>query len=497
MSTHLSRIYSFFKSDVRFLIVLILLFVILRIPSLIEPSWYGDEGIYQVIGRALREGRGLYTEIWDNKPPLLYLIYAIANSDLYMVKMFSIFFGAVSIFSFYKLARLLFEKRFPSILSTTFFGIAFALPILEGNIANAENFFLLPVISAMYFFVRYLKTHTAKYLAFAGVLLSVGFLFKTVVVFDVAAVVFILAAVSARKTDEIVLRTQLSLQTLLKNRTVFIFFGIAFAALPLLTALYFLVKGAFIPFFVSTFLSNIDYVGQENSLGFPMGMLFLKVIILGSILFLIFYFRQKLTFTHFFILVWLAWSLFSAYFSDRPYIHYMLVLLPATSLLIGSLAVKDRLLKIKILVLICLFLVVNYRFEFYKKNIPYYTNYISYIAGSKSIDEYQSFFDRVTPSYYSLAQFIQSHTESQDEILYWGDGGQVYYLANKLPPSRYIVAYHITFLPGALEETQRAVLAKKPKYIIQSKQDPEFNSVAYGYELKYRIDGSNIYERQL
>ncbi|HEX8932414.1 MAG TPA: hypothetical protein VF810_04620, partial [Patescibacteria group bacterium] len=51
-----------------------LIFFLLRLPSLIEPDWYGDEGIYQTIGMALHKGSFLYTQIWDNKPPLLYLV---------------------------------------------------------------------------------------------------------------------------------------------------------------------------------------------------------------------------------------------------------------------------------------------------------------------------------------------------------------------------------------------------------------------------------------
>ena len=43
------------------------LFVVLRFPSLFEPNWYGDEGIYQSIGFGLRSGRQFYTGVWDNK----------------------------------------------------------------------------------------------------------------------------------------------------------------------------------------------------------------------------------------------------------------------------------------------------------------------------------------------------------------------------------------------------------------------------------------------
>ena len=53
--------------------------VFLRVPSLFEPYWYGDEGIYLTIGRAMRSGMELYREVHDNKPPLLYVVAAIAS----------------------------------------------------------------------------------------------------------------------------------------------------------------------------------------------------------------------------------------------------------------------------------------------------------------------------------------------------------------------------------------------------------------------------------
>jgi len=67
-----------------FLITISFLFFLLRFPSLFEPDWYGDEGIYQVLGLGINAGRLLYRDIFDNKPPLLYLVYSFVNSDLYL-----------------------------------------------------------------------------------------------------------------------------------------------------------------------------------------------------------------------------------------------------------------------------------------------------------------------------------------------------------------------------------------------------------------------------
>jgi 4-amino-4-deoxy-L-arabinose transferase-like glycosyltransferase len=46
------------------------LLALLRLPSFFEPAWYSDEAGYTTAARSLLEGRGLYSGIWSNKPPL-------------------------------------------------------------------------------------------------------------------------------------------------------------------------------------------------------------------------------------------------------------------------------------------------------------------------------------------------------------------------------------------------------------------------------------------
>ena len=133
-----------------FLLALSLVFFLLRLPSLFEPYWYGDEGIYQAIGITLRDGGTLYQDAFDNKPPLLYVIYAIFNSEQYLVRAASLVFGIASVWAYLLLAKLLFPKKSRWILyfTTALFAVLFGLPLLEGNIANAENFMLFPIISS-------------------------------------------------------------------------------------------------------------------------------------------------------------------------------------------------------------------------------------------------------------------------------------------------------------------------------------------------------------
>src|SRR3989304_10019309 len=83
---------------------------ILRIPSFFEPYSYGDEMIYLTLGEAIRRGIPLYSGIHDNKPPLLYILAAIAGS-LFWFKAILTLWLLVTIFIFWKLTEVLFPKN--------------------------------------------------------------------------------------------------------------------------------------------------------------------------------------------------------------------------------------------------------------------------------------------------------------------------------------------------------------------------------------------------
>src|SRR3989344_476702 len=64
------------KKEYILLALILFLTFLFRLPSLFEPFWYGDEGIFAAVGRNLNLGGVLYQTAWDNKPPMIYLTYA-------------------------------------------------------------------------------------------------------------------------------------------------------------------------------------------------------------------------------------------------------------------------------------------------------------------------------------------------------------------------------------------------------------------------------------
>lgn len=477
-----------------YLLFLFTLFFLLRSPSLIEPHWYGDEGIYQVLGKAINQGRVLYSEIWDNKPPLLYITYALFNSDQFAVRFASLLSGIVATILLFFLSQKLFKNLHASIVTTILFTLLFATPYVEGNIANAENFMLLPVIAAAFLLFTLSTKQNVKYSSFfiAGLFLGVAFLFKIVALFDFAAFFLFLLFVYLPEKLSITKLKKLPLQTL----------GLVICGFltPLvITVLWFASQNALTDFIRATFFGNIGYVGWGNNFIIPQGFLILKILILATTMMLLFLQRNRLTKPALFILIWLAFGLFNAFFSQRPYTHYVLVILPSICLLVGLLiAVKNTRLKISIAgILLTILILITTNFNFYPlgKTFLYYQNAFLFIAGGKDVPTYQAFFDRKTPRDYEVASFIKNNTKKADNVFIWGDSAQIYALADKLPLDKYTVAYHITQNKHAVSDLQARLDTTQPKYIIILAEAPKFPFRLSVYNGPLIINGTLIYEK--
>src|SRR3989337_991757 len=132
------------------LFILLIIVFVLRIPSFLEPYAYGDEMIYLTLGEAIRRGIPLYSEIHDNKPPLLYVMAAIAG-NLFWFKALLTLWLLTTVFIFWKLTEVLFpQNRRAQKIATIIFALLTTLPLLEGNIVNAELFMIGPIILAFF-----------------------------------------------------------------------------------------------------------------------------------------------------------------------------------------------------------------------------------------------------------------------------------------------------------------------------------------------------------
>ncbi|MDP2585811.1 MAG: glycosyltransferase family 39 protein [Candidatus Levybacteria bacterium] len=505
-----------------FVIFIIFLFFILRLPSLFEPLWYGDEGIYQVIGTSLNHGKLLYSQIFDNKPPLLYWLYSIFQSDQFSIRLVSLVFGALSVIMFFFLSKKLFKsekKNNIPYLTTIIFAFLFGLPVLEGNIANAENFMLLPIIASAFLLLNSQKSNPnrspinpcppslrsgagrralsfiparhrcAQALAgglnhyfFAGLILGVAFLFKIVAIFDLAAFLVFCFIINFN-----------SLKKEIKLFSIIIGFLIPISLVSVL----FISNGTFMDFIKAAFISNLSYISYGNKIGSLPFLLLIKSALLGGFLFFALMKRKKINQPTLFVSIWFAFSLFNTYFSQRPYTHYLLVLIPSLSLMVGAFLFDKKYRKIIVVFFIIVLLTIAKTFGMpnFNKSINYYQNFISYVLDEKTMAQYQAFFDRNTPSDYEVARFIKPKLSKNDTIFVWGDNAQLYQLIGVVAPTKYVVAYHISNYKDGPENTRIAIEKTKPKFIVIIASNNPIPFSLIGYSSKININKATIYER--
>ena len=470
------------------LILFSFLFFLLRLPSLYEPYWYGDEGVYQAVGMLIRSGESLYSGAWENKPPLLLVIYALFNSDQFALRSLSLVFGLISLWFFFLTSRTLFPaSKYAPGVSTAAFLFIFGTRLIEGNIANAENFMILPIMISAYLVVStdlWKKLWHIKSFTAAGLILSLAFFIKIVAIFDFFAFSSFLLITKGDLLKE-------------KIRNKLIPFSIGFILLPIAIASYFLLTNNFKGFLDALLLQNITYVGFGNELLIPQGFLYLKAILLVAFVGVVFILRNKLERRIIFVILWFAFSLFNAFFSQRPYTHYLITLLPSFALLIG-LVIEEKRFKLPLLgILIAGFIVVNYTFNLKFEFISHYTNLVSFFTNKISLSQYQAFFDTNTPRDYEIAMYIKINTMENERVFIWGNNAQVYKLSNKTPITRYTVAYHITNFPNGIPEMEEAISNKKPGLIVVMPNVVPFPLALNNYNEKIIISDAIIYERVL
>jgi len=434
--------------------------LVLRIPSFFEPYSYGDEMIYLSLGEAIRRAIPLYSQIHDNKPPLLYVIAAIAGS-LFWFKVILAIWHLATVFVFWKLSELLFPKnKRLHVVSTVIFALLTTLPLLEGNIANAEIFMIGPTMLAFYILLS--KKLNFKSIFISGLLFSVATLYKVPAAFDIPAIVF-LWIITLKKAN---------INNLKKVARNTLYLAAGFLTPILLTFIWYFVRGAAFEYLVAAYLQNVGYLSswrpddsQKSFFEKNMPLLIRMAVVFVGHIFL-YLKRKRLSKQFVFISSWLLLSLFAVTLSERPYPHYLIQSIPAVSLLLGMFFSLNNFEQVLVIMPLTLFVFVPYYFNFWRyPTVPYYSNFIKFAAGKLNKEAYLITYGSHVPRNYKIADFIASSTKESEKVFVWGDGTAIYALSRRLPPGKYVADYHIRDF-STPEETVNSLNQNMPSYII-------------------------------
>lgn len=473
------------------LFVILLTVFVLRIPSFFEPYSYGDEMIYLTLGEAIRRGIPLYSGIHDNKPPLLYIIAAVSGS-LFWFKAILGIWSLVTIFLFWKLSVVLFPKneRLQKI-STGIFALLTTIPLLEGNIINAELFMIGPTIAALLILLT--KELNFKNTFAAGLFFSLAALFKIPAFFDIPAVIILWLIVPKKY----------NLVTLKKIGLRLIYLGLGFMIPIALTFIWYSFRGAFKEYFIAAYLQNIGYLStfRPGDVAKPFlernGPLLIRfgITLIGVLI--MFLRRRKLSPQFIFITSWLLMTLFAVTLSERPYPHYLIQSVGPISLLLGMLFTLRNIEQVLVILPLTftLFVPVYYKFWHYP-TFPYYARFVNFALGKITKDQYLSTFGGQVQRNYKIANYLLSLTKPQEKVFVWGDSSPIYALSRRLPPGKYVADYHIRDFSNPVEVMNGLRNSPPPFIVVLPNSNPFPELIIFlrnNYTLAESIDDAQVW----
>lgn len=473
-----------------YLIGILLLTFLLRIPSLYEPFWYTDENIYYFVANGLNKGLALYKNLFEISLPFKYYLLA------YILKALGPTLWSARIFLSYwvcilELFMYLLGKKFVSpnvgLIAALITGILLSNPYLEGFIFNNEIIYILPVVVGFWLFVK-------ERLLLSGLMFGLAFLTKFPAIFEfmglITYCIFWIDRVDKKLTK---------IKPLL----------LGFSTPLLLTAFFFTITNNISYLLEATLSRNINYISATNQLLTPFDLLFLKFVALILITLLGFKLLKKSGKPWFInlTLLWLLFTLLGAVFSGKSYTHYLIPSLIPLSFLISYSVCK--LISFKtlgiVLSLAILYLGINGFFvlpQRYFYNLSYYPNFFNYILGRLDASDYYDTFDKRVNTSLLAASIVKEKTQDNAKVFVWGDNPEVYFMSGREPATRFSVAYHVLESKSFQDQVIKKLNSEPPEVIIVNKDYPILlPGLANVIENKYNSSGVSgnliIYKRLL
>lgn len=158
---------------------LLCLSVLIRLPFFFRDVIDWDESTFILMGQSILDGHLPYTELWDNKPPLAFVFYAliiaIFGKSIVSVRIAGAIAVAFVAFCTYLVGKTLWSKQVGILGAGIFVFIASSL-IPGGQATMTEHLALLPFMGAMSLLVT--KKITLRTLFVTGILMAVASLIR-------------------------------------------------------------------------------------------------------------------------------------------------------------------------------------------------------------------------------------------------------------------------------------------------------------------------------
>lgn len=141
-----------------------------------------DPGLFEAFGYHILQGKILYADFWDHKPPLVFFL------NFLFLKIFGISEDAISLGSmllcmtqtlvFYAILLRIFRNKWISVLACTLFIITFFNGAVFGSGNYTEQYGVLCTTAGFYYLLGFIENKNIRYLWISGVLYGLSCWFK-------------------------------------------------------------------------------------------------------------------------------------------------------------------------------------------------------------------------------------------------------------------------------------------------------------------------------
>jgi hypothetical protein len=427
-----------------------------------------DSGVFAYCGKKILEGGLMYRDCWDNKPPGIYYLNALAiylgGANPFAIWLFQAIWVSVAFGAFFLILRKIWGQ---GLAALAVFGLILLLlypDIFEGG-NFTETYATLPVVLSIGAFWAYLRTGKVLWVAVLGLLVAAEFLLKPTYISTGLAAIAVISYLDLRRRK---------FKALIGKVVLFLIIVL----LPLaLVSLNWVFQHNFYELWFAIFKHNIGYVESGFSLlslygtarmyliNQPVASLFALVIMSYSV----FLYRHlgdllpinKSTQANIDLsingnmnrhqaLVWwqaglglaLILDIFFLASSGKNFGHYLQETLPvmmASALylfdqIISSIRQKNQ--DRSLLVIACsgvLIIILAGVLEIAAKEMPSFT-------------ELKTFRDTPELTNYrlnELEEYIVDHSKESESVLIWGGHPSMNFLTNRRSPTRYIFLQHL------------------------------------------------------
>jgi len=159
-------------------ISLLLLSLILRLPFFFPDVIDWDESTFILMGQSILDGHLPYTELWDNKPPLAFVCFAVFialfGKSIVAIRFAGALCVALVSFLIYLIGKTIWSDRIGILGATQFITISSVLP--EAQALMTEHLALVPLMGALSLLVA--QKPTPLILFAAGILMAIATLIR-------------------------------------------------------------------------------------------------------------------------------------------------------------------------------------------------------------------------------------------------------------------------------------------------------------------------------